>query len=95
MNIQNQKLDASSAWAKVTYIPSHAKGYTEHPDIEEGTISSWDNKYVFVNYGMGKGVSTEPNDLVWDHVVGVNKMVEHGRVACNRNAKAGFAEVTG
>ena len=50
---------------KVTYIPSHAEGDARHEDCEGGTISSWNDTYVFVNYGTGTNAATRPEDLVF------------------------------
>lgn len=30
---------------------------------EEGVITSWNDKFIFVDYGNGNGVATEPKDL--------------------------------
>ncbi len=49
---------------KVTYIPSHAKGDANHPDSQGGTISSWNDTFIFVNYGTGTNQATRPDDLV-------------------------------
>ena len=34
-------------------------------DIEEGYITSWNNKFIFVDYGKscGRGIATYPDDL--------------------------------
>jgi len=50
---------------KVTYIPSRAEGDAEHKDCEGGTISSWNDTYVFVNYGKGTNAATRPEDLIF------------------------------
>ena len=51
--------------SKVTYIPRHAKGDASHPDADGGTISSWNDSYVFVNYGTGTNKATPAECLVW------------------------------
>lgn len=51
--------------SKVTYVPTHADGNASHPDAEGGTISSWNEYCVFINYGTGTNKSTRPEDLVW------------------------------
>lgn len=34
----------------VAYIPSHADGDINHPDVEFGKVSSTNEKYVFVKF---------------------------------------------
>lgn len=50
----------------VRYVPQHANGDLNHRDCEIGTISSWNSKWVFVNFGKGDtSPACDPNDLVW------------------------------
>lgn len=50
----------------VVYVPHHAKGDETHPDTQEGKISSWNHKFVFVNFGKGDtSPACDPNDLLW------------------------------
>ncbi len=35
---------------RVLYVPNHACGSQSHPDCEEGTVSSANDKYVFVRF---------------------------------------------
>lgn len=35
---------------RVAYIPMHAGGDKTHPDVEYGTVSSVNDKYVFVRF---------------------------------------------
>ena len=65
MKIQNRELTEADKDSKVTYVPRHAEGNAGHPDCEGGTISSWNDKYVFVNYGTGTNQATDPDDLIW------------------------------
>jgi len=65
MQIQNKELTPEDKNSKVTYIPAHAHGDASHSDCEQGTISSWNDTYVFVNYGTGTNAATRPEDLVW------------------------------
>ena len=51
--------------SKVTYVPNHAEGNAGHKDCEGGTISLWNDKFIFVNYGTGTNQATSPGDLVW------------------------------
>ena len=35
-------------------------------NLEQGVITSWNDMYIFVNYGshcMGRGIATRPEDL--------------------------------
>jgi hypothetical protein len=65
---------------KVTYIPSHARDTFNkrgsHPDIENGVVSSTNEKFVFVKYDNAAckmvtgdepytSQATKPEDLVW------------------------------
>ncbi len=65
MKIEGIKLTEESIGSKVTYVPSHVKGDASHPDCEGGTISLWNDFYVFVNYGKGTNAATKTEDLVW------------------------------
>jgi len=44
----------------VTYIPRHTKTYK---DMELGKISSWNDRFVFVDYGTGTNKATNIEDL--------------------------------
>ena len=44
------KLDNVRKFQRVSYIPGHADGDALHPDCEHGTVSSKNNKYVFVKF---------------------------------------------
>jgi len=35
---------------RVRYIPTHAEGDNEHPDVEDGCVSSTNEWWVFVKY---------------------------------------------
>ena len=63
MEIEGIKLEEKHKGAKVTYIPPHADG-PQDEDAEGGTISSWNDTYVFVNYGTGTNKATYPRMLV-------------------------------
>jgi hypothetical protein len=80
MNEQNgstltdEQREAAQKWAldwrfpentRVRYIPGHAHGDANHPDCEDGFVSSCSHKYVFVRYGGRQhGIATDPEDLV-------------------------------
>lgn len=59
----------------VRYIPSHAEGNKDHPDCENGVVSSTNDKYVFVKYDNKMCImttgdepytaqATDPEDLI-------------------------------
>lgn len=51
---------------RVIYLPQHANGDWMHHDSEQGRISSWNNIYVFVNFGKGDtNPACDPKDLEW------------------------------
>ncbi len=50
----------------VVYIPQHANGDPTHVDAHAGRITSWNHKYVFVNFGGGDtSQACDPSDLIW------------------------------
>lgn len=50
----------------VIYVPLHAKGDLSHPDCEYGTITSFNERVVFVRYGVGiTSAGTHREDLYW------------------------------
>ena len=65
MKIEGIELTQEHKDSKVTYVPRHANGNASHPAAEGGTISSWNDTYVFVNYGTGTNKATPPELLVW------------------------------
>lgn len=64
MKIEGIDLIPDFKGAPVVYVPMHAKGDVTHRDCESGTISSWNDRYVFVSY-RGNSRATEPRDLRW------------------------------
>jgi hypothetical protein len=49
----------------VTYVPLHADGDLDHPDVEYGRVSSVNDKFVFVKFGGSMiGQPCYPEDLV-------------------------------
>ena len=36
---------------RVAYIPYHANGNINHPDVEYGEVTSMNKEYVFVRFG--------------------------------------------
>ncbi|KKM07516.1 hypothetical protein LCGC14_1733160 [marine sediment metagenome] len=65
MKIQGKVLRESDIGSKVTYVPHHAHGNACHVDVEGGTISSWGDSFVFVNFGGGTNPAVTPDQLVW------------------------------
>lgn len=63
MKIGDRVLTEEDKGSKVTYVPGHAKD--DSSQWEGGTISSWNDTYVFVNYGRGTNAATRPEDLLW------------------------------
>lgn len=51
--------------SSVTYIPIHAGGDINHPDVKRGTISSFNEHTVFVRYNGSTGQSTPIHCLIW------------------------------
>ena len=60
----------------VRYVPTHAHGDVNHPDCQNGVVSSTNSRFVFVKYDNAVGVmvtgdepytsqATEPDDLVY------------------------------
>jgi len=58
---------------KIEELTEAAKGrsvtYTDGTGAKEyGIITSWNHKYIFVDYGShccGRGIATDPRDLDW------------------------------
>ena len=65
LQIEGRILKESDIHSKVTYVPLHAEGNAGHKDCEGGIITSWNDCYIFVNYGKGHSNATRPEDLVW------------------------------
>ncbi len=63
--IEFEELTDEHYGSKVIYIPPHAKGDASHSDSQGGTISSWNHKYVFVEFGVGTPHAVRPFLLVW------------------------------
>lgn len=55
--IQGRILDNPDKGRKVAYTPVHG-------ERQIGIISSWNDSYVFVDYGAG-AQATRPGDLTW------------------------------
>lgn len=44
------KLEDIKPQMRVAYVPRHAKGNANHPDVERGTVSSTNAIYAFVKF---------------------------------------------
>lgn len=62
--IENTEVGNEHIGVKVTYIPRHAHGDVNHPDIEHGKIKSWNDGGVFVDY-IRNVCRTDFDDLIW------------------------------
>lgn len=55
---------------RVLYIPLHAAGDKDHPDVEKGIITSYNEVYVFVRFDTqpedAPGRACDPEDVVFD-----------------------------
>lgn len=65
MQIQGLPLTEDLKGHSVRYIPAYADGDARHKDCLKGTVASWNDTYIFVNYGDGRNIATRPVDLVW------------------------------
>lgn len=65
MKIEGKEITLEDTGSKVTYIPNHAHDDVNHVDCLGGTIASWNNRFVFVNYGTGTNQATDSTNLVW------------------------------
>ena len=63
--IQGKEVTQDDIGSPVTYIPPHAKGDASHPAAERGTISSFNDTYVFVRFHAPNGQACRPESLVW------------------------------
>ena len=43
-------LEDAKAQMRVAYVPNHATGIANHPDVECGVVSSSNDLYVFVKF---------------------------------------------
>jgi len=62
--IDGRELTQDCIGVKVTYVPTHANGNASHKDCEGGTIMSWNDRGVMVNYVKNK-CRTDFQDLIW------------------------------
>ena len=63
--IQSRKVKLTDIGAKVTYVPRHAKGNTQHLDCERGTIKAIGRNGIHVAYGTRNICLTCPSSLHW------------------------------
>lgn len=67
------KLEDVTNGMLVAYVPMHANGNLMHPDVEDGVVSSKNDRFVFVKYhkqvsNLGwegaTAQATRPEDLI-------------------------------
>lgn len=67
------KLEEIHRRQRVAYVPTHADGDLNHPDVERGAVSSTNHKYVFVKFDKhvakfgwdgATSQACDPSDLV-------------------------------
>ena len=63
--IEGKEVNEESIGSPVTYIPPHANGNANHPDSEQGHISSFNDTYVFVRFKAANGAACNAERLVW------------------------------
>lgn len=63
--IEGVELTNEHIGSKVTYTPPHAHGDCSHPAAESGTIKSWNDMFIFVEYGTGTAKATPARLLHW------------------------------
>jgi len=59
--VKIQNLKPEDIGRNITYVDGTG-------EKEFGHITSWNSKYVFVDYGpqcCGRGIATDPNNLAW------------------------------
>tara|TARA_R110000803_G_scaffold75124_5_gene139425 strand:- start:1882 stop:2112 length:231 start_codon:yes stop_codon:yes gene_type:complete len=72
LRIEGMQLAADHVGRGVVYIPNHANRAVDHEYCEAGVITSFNDMFVFVNYGQrGRGIATSPHDLVWETLKGL------------------------
>lgn len=50
----------------VRYVPTHASGVGDAANCEDGAITSWNDTYVFVAFGLGQqGQACRPEQLFY------------------------------
>ena len=50
----------------VRYVPPHASGPGDAANCEDGVITSWNDTFVFVAFGLGQqGQACKPEQLVY------------------------------
>ena len=62
--IEGETLNLAHIGQKVLYLPPSANGNPKHKNVETGTILSWSNRGVMVDYGK-YFCTTRQEALVW------------------------------
>ena len=67
MEIEGIKIKSKHIGLEVIYIPRHAhnESGTDWLLCEHGIITSFNDRFVFVNYGAGTSNATPPELLIW------------------------------
>ena len=48
---QDISIDHWQPGMRAVYVPRHANGNLQHPDVEQGIVTSVNNQWVFVRFG--------------------------------------------
>jgi len=63
--IEGREVTDEDIGSPVTYIPPHAQGDASHEAAEHGSISSYNDTYIFVRFNAPNGQACKPDQLVW------------------------------
>jgi hypothetical protein len=70
MKVEQPSVTDFAPGDRVRYIPNHAFGDAQHPDCENGIVTSKNDTFVFVRYYAKGGMlkftaqATDPADLI-------------------------------
>lgn len=59
MKIEEIELSTGHIGSKITYIPPHAEAHSQ-----EGTILSWNDSFIFVEFGRGTPHGCRSENLI-------------------------------
>lgn len=63
--IANGKVSNKNVGDNITYCPPHAKGNLSHSDVEQGRVSTVDERGIFVRFKSNSGAKCRPELLHW------------------------------
>lgn len=72
LKIQDTQLTEKHIGREVVYVPDYLRvqmvihNRSSYIGVEIGKITSWNDSYVFVDYGTGTSQATRPEDLMWE-----------------------------